>query len=221
MIGTGPAAQAAAYYAAGVPMHRVAAELRLPPAVVSRLALGFWLHASRADGLALADHEDGRCMVQGCSRPRQQHRLCAAHLARFYRRRPAAPRRRRPRPQVFTCTVCGVRWCPLVSVHREPRTCGSHECLTARRRAPHNSDINTAILERVRAGDPYAVIGADYGVSDRRISQLANAHGMFRRSPRGPIQRTARARRTTPPPEAVGSIWSIEGHPWTTVGTRS
>ena len=184
------AAQAAAYHAAGVPLRRLAAELRMPVTQVGELVLGYWLHESQSAGLELMDADDAACMVLGCFRPRTTHRLCWSHLSRFYAGRPAVP----PAPvaRVFTCVECGAQWCRLRP--GSPLTCGSRECIAARRRLK-NLDRHAAILARVRQGEPYPSIGADFGVTPARISQLANRAGLYRRAARGPLQRAARARR--------------------------
>lgn len=190
--GVGPAAQVAAYHAAGVPLRRLAEEFELSLVQVGQLVLGFWLHRWVAAGLVLVDGGDELCMVQDCSKPRDTHRLCWTHLSRFYHRRPAL--RPHSKAKVQTCVVCGAQWCRLRP--GKTVTCGSPDCLAVRRRTPvRNPEVNAAILARVAAGEPYRDIAADYGVTPARISQLANRMGRYRRAPRGPLQREARERR--------------------------
>lgn len=192
MIGTGPAAQAAAYHSAGVPLRRIGRALGLPGGMAGRLVLGIWLHDSRAAGLSLTDHDDDRCMVDGCERVRAKHRLCWAHLSRFYAGIPAVGRPT-PAPAVLRlreCAVCGVRWCALTSQRRV--TCGDKRCLAELRQSPQRRGRDAEILARVKAGEPYAAIAADYQLTDRRVSQMANRAGLYRREPRGSVQRAAR-----------------------------
>lgn len=90
--------------------------------------------------------------------------------------------------------VCGVQWCELTA--RRHRICGSTRCRAAVVPRPDLTDRNATILARVAAGEQYAAIAADYGIGDRRVSQLANRAGLFRTDTR-PGSTRDRARRRT------------------------
>jgi hypothetical protein len=185
MYGTGPVAQAAAYHAAGVRLQKVAPILGLRVDQVSALLLGFWLHEARDQDPTFAlVNEPGLCRIQGCGKPVMHLRLCVAHVSRYYAGRPllgGGRRGRQRRIRVEACVVCGVTWCRTGGYSRA--TC-SPEC--SRRAAGRRNDSaalrarDEAIITRIGAGEPYRDIAADYGLTDRRIGQMARAAGLRR-----------------------------------------
>lgn len=201
MYGTGPVAQAAAYHAAGVRLQRLAPVLGLRVDQVSALLLGFWLHEARDQDPEFALVNDpGHCRIRGCGKPDVHLRLCSAHVHRYYAGRPLLGGGRRAparRIHVESCVVCGVTWCRTGRYSR--KTC-SPECF--RKASGHRDDSaarrarDEAIIARIRAGEPYRDIAVDFGLTDRRIGQMARAAGLRRyqqRSdtgkPKGPRRR--------------------------------
>lgn len=183
MTGVGPAAQMAAYSSAGVNIRRLAKAFGLPAESVTRLVLGIRLHeALRVDPDLRLVAEPGSCMIVGCGRRHERWQLCSTHAARLFEGRPLLG----PRPRVIPislgqCKTCGATWCNLQPNKRQ--TCGARACRadrTAQPRQARNRERDAEILDRVRAGDQYRDIAADYGITDRRITQLANRAGLFR-----------------------------------------
>ena len=163
------------------------------------LAVGYWIH--QHDAAASPSEAPGNCLVAGCGGELKGRRLCAAHLGRFHHRLPAIPRptlvRLRRRREVLACERCGATWCELTPARH--KTCRGRGCLGPAPKTT-NAERDAAILERVRAGDTYGAIAVDFGLSEPRITQLANRAGLYRRDPRGPAQRAARRRNTAPQP---------------------
>ncbi len=182
VYGTGPVARAAAWHAAGVPISRVAPAVGLPVSEIARLILGFWLAEARDQDPDLElIGEPGACRIGGCGRAALKHRLCPAHVARFYAGRPLLGGGRAfgrgPALVVQECPSCGVRWCAL---GRKRATCGDRACVLAAAGLPDLRERDQAILARVRAGEQYRAIAADFGLSERRVSQLARRNGIRR-----------------------------------------
>lgn len=194
MSGVGPAAQVAAYQAAGVGVRRLATAFELTSTQITALVLGIRLHeARRLDPDLQLVCDQVVCMIVGCDRPLTRWQLCARHLTRLYSGAPlAGPRPRSTPTRMGACVSCGATWCELTRARH--RTCGAAACRTAQPSQLRNVDRDQAILERVLAGEQYRHIAADYSLSKERINQIANRAGHFRYQPRSEKQKATRAR---------------------------
>lgn len=186
MYGTGVAAQAAAYHAAGVPLRRLATAFGYGTDELSPLVLGFFLQEALQQQPTLELVGDpGVCRLGGCGAPPLYLHLCGRHVAKFYKGRPllggARTGWRRRRVVIDRCVVCGIAWCRLTAARRS--TCRDPRCLGRLRGASHLRR-DAAIMEAIQAGRLYREIAEEFGVSRARIGQMARAAGIRRYRPR-------------------------------------
>lgn len=122
------------------------------------------------------------CAIIACQNQTHRRSLCRKHWRRYERGLPmVGPTKVR----IASCRICGATWCLLPGTRRRPRLCGSPTCRSQASGRPRtNIDRDAALVAAALTGEPYAAIGARFGISADYANQVALLNGVRRRAPR-------------------------------------